>query len=967
MFYLVYMRESMAHRRKVSKSILQFIFMLCGVFSFSQSVKPYINYTAANGLASSEVYHSIQDKKGFMWFATDRGVMRYDGYNFETFTTDDGLNSNVVFELLEDEKGRIWFLDHHNSLSYYDNNEIYSYQFNEIIKNQRFKGFLLSFYVDKFDTVYLGGYQQLVKITRNGEVEKINSKTEHLEYYSLEVNKRHISFRHSNGKPEVVKNIFHIGKVNFEFLPKKNNLKKFKIVEDEKYIYIIMGYYLIVYNKKERTYDLHEFENPCVSLALYDSKIYVGLLRDGLKEFIYENNKLVLKNQSFFNQTVSSVTYDNQGGFWVTTTQRGIYYAPTSFVNVINKREGLLQDYIYQIQKNGKDMLVSFGEYYQVLRNDSVKKTEKVKKLYYHNELDKLFLEINEKKIFKAGEIIIDPKEKYIIPTKELDGFQVKYANNNLYLFSSHFGFKVYDEKIVRLVTMLSENIKDYIIVGDEIWLATSDGLGKYISKNTIGFEEESLYNYHTVAIDKTKKFDLVWATRGAGIVFKKRDSIFNVSKENGLLTNQFNNLRVDPQGNIWAGSNLGLYRFNGDNPLKYDYFSAQLGLPSNEITDIEYLDNKIYVATKEGLGILDLEKYKKNTIPPELHIKSVAIDEEKLVFPKGEQKVPVNASLLVIEYVGIDYQSLGNVRYKYKLEGIHDDWIYTEDTKFQLINLPIRGTYTFKVLSQNAAGYWNKVPNEITLKFTPPFYQTIWFYITSGISVLAIIFALIVKRLQIRMQRETLGRRLAELENKALQSQMNPHFIFNAMNGIQGLISSGDTLNSERYLANFSTLLRASLQDSREISIPLRREIDNIRTFLELETLRFEDKFSYEIIIEEALELDFIHIPPMIIQPFVENAVVHGISHIQTTGVIKIEFRDNKTELFCVIEDNGRGRNETKKEKHQSLGTKIVKERLSLLGIKNIENAIVYEDLMNEAGDLIGTRVRLIVPILNN
>jgi len=251
---------------------------------------------------------------------------------------------------------------------------------------------------------------------------------------------------------------------------------------------------------------------------------------------------------------------------------------------------------------------------------------------------------------------------------------------------------------------------------------------------------------------------------------------------------------------------------------------------------------------------------------------------------------------------------------------------------------------------------------------FTPPFYKTYWFYVLIGVlsSILIIIF--LKKRLESIVQQKEVSKSIEVLKNKALQAQMNPHFIFNAMNAIQGLISVGDNLNSERYLSKFSKLLRASLQDSRELCIPLSKEIENLKTYLDLEILRFEDQLSYQIIMDEELEIDLIKIPPMLIQPFIENCFIHGFSNIAAKGEVKISFEENELDqIICKVEDNGIGRQikESTCKIHVSLGTKIVKERLMSLGKITPEEAIVYHDLKDKKGNAIGTRVLITIPII--
>ena len=224
--------------------------------------------------------------------------------------------------------------------------------------------------------------------------------------------------------------------------------------------------------------------------------------------------------------------------------------------------------------------------------------------------------------------------------------------------------------------------------------------------------------------------------------------------------------------------------------------------------------------------------------------------------------------------------------------------------------------------------------------------------------------FFLIRNRILEKIQLE---KEKSELESKALQAQMNPHFTYNAMNSIQSLISSKDFYNAELYLAKFSTLLRNSLEQSRVSKISLAQEIEGLKTYLHLENLRFPDNFEYTFTVDKNIETEFIYIPPMILQPFLENCIVHGFSQLNRKGIIKINFKEitQQNIIECSIEDNGKGRKKRKLVLRESLGTKIVKQRLHLINKEPNNNPIHYLDLVDNNGTPCGTKVIIKIPIL--
>jgi len=671
--------------------------------SFAQGVRPFINYNVQDGLPSSEVYYSLQDSKGFMWFATDRGVVRFDGYTFEVFSTDDGLSNNVVFEIFEDAKGRIWFLDLNNTFSYFQNEKIYPYKYNNKLKSIGHSYYIYySFYVDIDDNLYIGGHSGLLHVSNKGKI-SIKNESDEFELTSIKIENQHLGFEIGD-EIEGNKVTINIGDFNCE--ENLNGGKKFKIKEDSNNIYIIYGSNLIVYNKVSQNHDFIRFdtERDVVSLYVHKDEIYIGLLRGEGKVFQFKNDTLTEINHFFLGQTISSFNIDNNDGLWITTTQNGIYYCPSNFITTIDKKQGLYQDYIYQLTVSNDKIGVGMGDFYQIIKNNTLQKPKKLK--YYKTKVNpKHHLEIIDSKITHSGLELYNLEENFQYPMKELGTYWIEKNQESGKIFVANrkelFEYKNNEfHRVLNNHTRKFEKICDYKIGNDSIWVAASNGFGKLIDSISVKSYKNELYNYRVTGVESTVRFPIVFSTRGAGVVFRQGDSLFNISKKDGLITNQFNNVIIDKDENIWAISNLGLYRFNKTNPMIHDYFSTNYGLPSNEITDLVFKDSLAYVATKKGLGIIELNKFHKNSSPPNVYVKSIKINDSIISLPKNKAIicVPQNSTLININYIGINYKSLGELTYKYKLEGIHNEWITTASTNFQLTNLPIRGEYTFKV-----------------------------------------------------------------------------------------------------------------------------------------------------------------------------------------------------------------------------------------------------------------------------
>jgi len=300
------------------------------------------------------------------------------------------------------------------------------------------------------------------------------------------------------------------------------------------------------------------------------------------------------------------------------------------------------------------------------------------------------------------------------------------------------------------------------------------------------------------------------------------------------------------------------------------------------------------------------------------------------------------------------------SLQYEYKLGEAQGGW-FTTQVNQNIVNLSnIKpGEYELKIRLKGAT-------TEIAqyrLKIKPAFYQTTVFLLL----VIIIVLALLILYFRIQRNRLMAEKNAVQSEQKLLRTQMNPHFIFNSLMAVQHFLLKNDSKSAARYLGKFSKLVRAILVNSTEELIPLEKEIDFLDNYLRLQKLRFEDSFNYTFIIDKDIPLELIKIPPMLTQPFIENAIEHGIKEEQS-GEVKIRIAQTGNVLKMEVEDNGIGylagieKNKDFKN-HESKAIKITRERLNLLHKKQ-KNRIVFElfDLSEIGGK--GTRVLFTIPL---
>lgn len=221
-------------------------------------------------------------------------------------------------------------------------------------------------------------------------------------------------------------------------------------------------------------------------------------------------------------------------------------------------------------------------------------------------------------------------------------------------------------------------------------------------------------------------------------------------------------------------------------------------------------------------------------------------------------------------------------------------------------------------------------------------------------------------KRFQHEMQ-------IATNELKALRAQMNPHFIFNSLNSIQHYIINNDEAEAIKYLSKFSRLIRAILNNSEKTSVILREELEGLKLYLDLETMRFEGKIQYEIVVDKNVDVDYLRIPSLLIQPYVENAILHGLVPKDGNGKLTVKLKEEDGYLICSIIDDGIGIKKSQElksqslsaHKHTSMGMRISNERLDILNrIHQSTLSMRIKDLVSNEGKVIGTQVDIFIPL---
>jgi two-component sensor histidine kinase len=509
-----------------------------------------------------------------------------------------------------------------------------------------------------------------------------------------------------------------------------------------------------------------------------------------------------------------------------------------------------------------------------------------------------------------------------------------------------------------------------YIGTVNGLYIITKDKLARYMGDVSAPLRQRISY------FCKSRDGKLWIATYGGGIICMKNGQVINqITTHDGIASNLCRTLFTN-NDYLWVGTDKGVNKINiTQTPYPVTTYSTTDGLPTDIINALYVDGNTIYVGSPAGLTFFDETKI-VNASKCDLRILDIALGGKSKPLQDSYQ-VRYRENSLKISYAGISFKSGGSIWYRYRLKGLTDAWDSTVQSVLEYPSIP-PGHYEFEIIAVNKKGI---ISNPVKIAFTvdAPFWQTLPFQILVIAVVILITWALVAWRFSIlrreEQERSAIQQQLNELEQMALRAQMNPHFIFNCLNSIQNFIITNDLEASNWYLTGFAHLIRQTLDNSEKSSITITNEVKYLERYLELEKMRFGHSFSYSIEIDPGIDSDLVHIPTMILQPYIENSIRHGIRYKENKeGHITVKFQKSNDGYVCIIQDNGIGRKKASEYKsrlhveYQSKGMSLTADRINILNRQLTEPiTIEINDLTDAQDQAMGTRITLRFPFTIN
>lgn len=929
---------------------------------YSQSY-PYTHFTVKDGLINSTVYSIHQDPTGFMWLGTENGLSRFDGNHFLNYTLTEIGISSLITAIADADSGALYLGTSADGIIKFFPEQV---KHRKINKNQSAQASQIYIENSKITSIHNFHLIQTVDIP-TGNVSTLYNLPGNLPITLCRLKNGTILSGNPNGlelvsnKGTTVYPIKGMGKNSVYSVIEQNDSSL--IIGCEGWMGKIKGNVLT-----DTLVKLTQQSGPVFNICTdFRNNLWFSIYGSSSIWLLKESRLIDVSSVIGINKGIISKIYcDRSGGIWVSLLGKGVFYfnnpdifnytASADFANNQVKKIIRLRDDRLLLGTNDGLAVVNTG-------------TQQIRQIKHHAEVSTFVKDViaikDHQLVACVSDNWIDLFEKHPYTITATD-YSINYCKANCllsdkkYLFAGSWdnNILVYDvntfERKMHLAHVLQNDPNQTYRINDmehdrfgNLWVAGQKGFCIFDQRFIKYTPQVSLQQLEIRRLSTDDKGNLMLLS-SSGIQF-----VAPSSEPEGIRFLEF--IPVERPtcviqtgvGEFLIGTPQGLLFMRNNRRLM---LSVEDGLLSEGINTIYYekSNGTLWIGCNEGLMQCNI-RYIRNLFESTSEISFLKIRYgNQVVNPEKEITMKYNGQPVNIIYHAFNYQNPQRVTYQYRINDT--TWNYSQQGSIDLPS-PEPGKYVIGLRSGLSNGKWGP-EQTIIMIIEPPYYKTWWFRLCIIALSLFALFYFIRKQLQLAQEKQNEKKRieskLVELQQKALAGNLNPHFVFNSLNSIQNFINSHQPAEANEYLAKFSRLMRMHLNAVEKSFIPLQEEIHRLEYYLSLEQMRFGNKLSWKIEVDPALDIHSVAIPNMIIQPFVENAIWHGIMPSDQPGNVILSVSLLPTQnLQIIISDNGIGLEHAmkfKKEGHESKGVQLIKERLHLLD-SNAKNYLTFEN----------------------
>lgn len=978
---------------QIKNKLILFVFLFFKIVIAQEYTSK--NISTLDGLPSNEIFSIFKDSRGILWVGTGNGLSKITNGEIKNYYKSDGLAHNNCWSIVEDQNKNMWFASYGGGLTFYDGNKFSVYNIENGLTDNNIRKLFL--YKTKLFIGTEDGLNIIDVNTKKIENYKPKSEYEKFQIMDFFEYKGVVyiqNFREGLWKYEELSK--ELNSIESSLLASTFSILKLKNASTVIYTYDgnwrTQGINQIsidsLLNKKEPlTVNsgtvifnlLQTSEN-----IIYAAGVSVNQPTGGLFEYNLKTNEVknVTSKYGIESNDIWSLFYDEKQNFlYVGTLDFGLYtikldksiqFYPNKLYfseenkiidfDIYNGHKIILKDNELIIENSSEKYSINKEQFFNYTKKSLSYNKKNLKINSVKTQFDQKIDEVDFK-FFKVYNDLIWIKTTTGLFAVDLKGNPIKFIPfyigefdfidkdtiffqrpyNKFHIVSNlndTLHFKVLDlneKNNPRDITHILKNEKNHYFI------SAFKGIYTYENNSFYSLVENNVWNL--------KEFKhAVLDSKNRLVVSNSLGDIFTLSNSKDFK------IESEIKSNQYIGNTITYL----DSYKEYLIIATEKGInlykdgtiifldKSDGINDLatsgKVLNDRLYITTKEGIYEIDLKailKTKKTdfkVVITNLEINYKNILEDKLqfgIFKNNAIELPYNQNIVNIKYGISNHPEPKKLNYSYKVNGLQNsEW--TEWNLNNTINLPYLPNGNFEILVKikdlsNGKTYQYQL---LKININPPFWKT-WWFVAISIVVLGLIVYLIYRRRTKELkEKNRIQKRLVETKMEALQSQMNPHFIFNAMNSIQNFIIDNNTDDALMYMGEFSKIIRQTLNNSSLQKITLYEDLQYIQSYITIENMRYKNKINVEVNIDDTIDLMDIEIPPMLIQPFIENVFVHAFDSTISNPKLIINYKLIKESLIIEIIDNGKGLNETNKNRlNNSKGIKLTKERISLLG----------------------------------
>lgn len=1000
------------------------LLILCQLTLTAQTTYLFENYTSEKGLSQNSCYSIAQDSDGMMWFGTQDGLNRYDGKEFRFFLPHNEagkeLPSNYISSLYYEKSKQLLWIGTIQGTCIYDTRS------DSLIKvTKRYPSVDELAFAD-IKKIIPGKENEIWFVTYSFGLMKFNTKTNQYNRYFFDsvYRKKVSSVAYFQNKviAAVQGKLMMLNNQSGIFEPLYNNFQFPEI--RELYVYrnrlcvgtLNKGCYIIdspLQMKSLPKNILSDYGGIGSFTSDGAGNLWVGtrgsglLILDTLLQTLQTAYNKPFNNRSIGKNFVLSLFTDRQGITWAGLSGGGVAkYDPGNykFQNIGNEKDNITSlpdNMVFTLHRTAD------GLFYAGTQNKGIygwelpqnKFTEIKESAKFGNIINTIYdiTDDEQKNLWAAswgGLIKISAETKQIhfytnpdiLTSSKLYGIH-KLKNADSLFITGENGFVFFSLKDYQwkpcITDQQSSNLIGRYVYEDEkgiLWICTiGQGLVSYDYKNNRCVVKQKVKEKTNYVRHLFRENNLFWLSTDNGIIvydYLKDTILQHFLPGNSTQSNVCYALEKDKYGNYWVSSNSGLYRIKAkDFSIRSFDMANGLAFPEyNTACVLKQDDGTIIFGGVGGITKFNPTDFKDNNYSPAPLIANISINSlpwrpALSIIHSKEIELSYKENFLTIYFAVTNFSISGKQQFRYRLRGVSDNWIESQTLNFANYTQLKPANYIFELQSANSDGIWSKEITSLIIRIKPPWWKTNWFYAVTAALLASILYFLFKRRInQVRYKAE-MKQKITETEMKALRVQMNPHFIFNSLNSINSFIIQNKTHLASDYITKFSRLIRLILDNSTNEKITLEKEIETLQLYLLMESLRFNNKFEYAINTEKDLDVSGIKIPPMLIQPFIENAIWHGLLHLTKPGKVIINLLLQQDHLEITIEDNGIGRKKAGELKskesnnRKSYGIQITNDRLAAISKLN---KVTITDRLNEYQEVAGTIVTIYIYLHN-